>query len=297
MKTEYENTEEYEEEEMAEEEVEEFEEEEEYEESDVEESAEGETEEEDPEIPIVYEDGGEAIERNIKYSELASIVRDYDKIQKNLQEYNNYVQAVNPIVQTIQNSQILQSILYYKAQGYTEEQIKEGLVKLWQQEKSGAEEESYETYEDELKAKIIKEIENRIKPIETRANTLALEKQIQETTQHNNLVLAEVLKEEGISELTQEQLQKMGTVLAEMFPNTDFRLLRLNKTIAKSLVKLVKDESKPAKASKALAKGVKLPKIIQTKGARNMPDKNLRGTAKPITSLEERIKLKKELFK
>lgn len=250
--------------------------------------------EEDPEIPIVYEDEGKTIEKNVRYSELANMVKDYESLRQNIEQYNNYIRSVTPIVQTIQNSQLLQSILYYKAQGYSEEQIKEGLIKLWQQNPPQQTEE-YESYEEELKAKLLKEIENRLKPIEAQTNTILLEKQVSEITQHNNRILSEVMKEEGIEQFSQKQLEKMGSLLAEMFPNTDFRLLRLNKTIAKSLVKLVQ-ETEPAPAKK-VAKGIKLPKIVQAKGIRNIPDKDLRGKEKPVTSLEERIKLKKELFK
>ncbi|MGC8978642.1 hypothetical protein [Caldisericum sp.] len=291
MNEELEREEELEEEE--EEEVEEEAEEEEYE-SEEEEVA---SDEEDPLIPIVYEKDGESIERELKYSELSEIVKNYDQYNQNLNQYAEYINAVSPIVETIKQSQLLQSILYYKAQGYSEDQIKEGLAKLWSQEIT-KEEPEYESYEEEIKAKLFKELENRLKPLESKAQSIILEKEVQQITEHNNQVLRDVLNEMGIETLTTEQLKQVGQHLSEMFPGQDFRLLRLNKTIAKALISLVAEPKiKQKKASEVSKKVAKLPKIISsTKGVRTTPEKNLRGKDVLPMSLEDRIKLKKELF-
>lgn len=284
-------------EETPEEEYEEQEEEVEAEEEDVE--AEGydeeTSEEEDPSIPIVYEVEGKTVEKNIPYSQLANMVRDYENLNNTLRKYVEYVEAANPIIQTVQNSEILQSILYYKSQGYSEDQIKYGLAKLWSQ---SGEQKEYASYEDELKDKLLKEIELRLKPLEQKTQYIETEKQIEAVSQHNNQILRETMNELGISELTPEQLREMGKNLAEMFPNTDFRLLRLNKTIAKALIQLVAGNKTTSKSKSVPAsKSIKLPKIIQQKGVKTLPDKDLKGKEGRPMSLEERIKMKKELFR
>lgn len=275
---EIEETEEYEEgtEELPEEEVEEQEE--------VNEDFE---QEEDPDIPIVYEKNGEEVQYKLKYSELTERLKAYDEAQEQIKKYDEYVQAVYPIIETVKQSNLLQQILYYKAQGFTDEQIREGLTKLAEQNK---EEKTYESYEEELKDTLLSEIEKRIKPLEAKATQIETEKMIKEISEHNNQLFREVLAKEGIAELSNEDIKKIGNYLVEIYPNTDLRFLKLTKPAVEALISLVKREKTKTKTAPNISK---LPKKIQSVGKK--PTSGLSEVKQPKT-LEDRINLKKQLF-
>jgi len=244
-------------------------------------------EEEDPDIPIVYDRNGEEVQYKLKYSQLTERLKAFDEAAEQIRRYDEYVQAVYPIVETVRQSNLLQQILYYKAQGFTDEQIKEGLAKLASQELPQKE---YQSYEEELKDTLLSEIEKRIKPIEAKATQIETEKMLREISEHNNQLFKEVLTREGIGELSQDDIKKIGNYLVQIYPNVDLRFLKLTKPAVEALISLVKKEKVKIKGTPNISK---LPKKIQSVGKK--PTSGLSETKQPKT-LEDRIKLKKQLF-
>jgi small-conductance mechanosensitive channel len=243
--------------------------------------------EEDPDIPIVYDRDGEEVQYKLKYSQLTERLKAYDEAAEQLKKYDEYVQAVYPIIETVRQSNLLQQILYYKAQGFTDEQIKEGLAKLTSQEQPQKE---YQSYEEELKDSLLSEIEKRIKPLEAKATQIETEKMLREVSEHNNQLFKEVLAKEGMGELSQEDIKKIGNYLAQIYPNTDLRFLKLTKPAVEALISLVKKEKVKIKGTPSISK---LPKKIQSVGKK--PTSGLSEAKQPKT-LEDRIRLKKQLF-
>lgn len=277
--------EEYEEEyeEIPEEEEEEYEEE--YEEEPVSSEEEGEA------IEVEYRDAsGKTVSRRLTKEELADLLSQHEQLASaDKAELINYVQQAEPIISIVRDSQLMKDILYYRAQGYTDEQIKEGLYKLWSDKKESGEQQTTEAPKEE-RDKLLEEIEKRIKPIEQTLATYQTSQFFQSLLQHNNEVLAQAMSESGVSDFTPEEYKKIAEALKDMYPGVDLRLLRLTPTAARAIVKLVLHDrlNSPRKQ-----KG--LPKIVEGGGvAKPSTGKNVSRTGG--YRIEDRIRLKQELM-
>lgn len=258
-----------------------------------------EEDEDDPLIPITYKnDNGEVLTENIRYSQLSDIYADYQKAHNIINQYYTYYQQTYPIIQNIQQSKILQSVLYYKGQGYTDEQVIQGLLANQSNAKTDVAEDEL-SLEESIEEKIAKELDKRIKPLETQNQQLLTQQYIETVTTENNKILNEVLKENNISSLTDAELRKMGDLLADMYPNVDLRFLKLTKTAAKALLNMViQDRAKKAPTMAKITKKIsKLPKVVASKTTTTAVKQKSKTpvVGKPL-SREDRIRLKNELW-
>jgi hypothetical protein len=118
---------------------------------------------------------------------------------------------------------------YYRAQGYTDDQIIRGLAELYKQNAQGEEKEEepppYLTPEQEVEWRLQKRIEKLERLIESQQNELAR----REILAYNENVINSALSEFGIRELTEEQVNEFVRVFKELYPTIDTNRHRLTK--------------------------------------------------------------------
>lgn len=256
-------------------------------------TAESSNDEDDDAIPFTYFDETEGKEKviNISYDRLSKIVEDHVKgrsIEEEAQRMAEYLQQVNPLIEHFSNSDLLKQIAYYQSQGYDDETIKRGLVKLWatspQPQTAGAgQSREFESPQDELNYYIEKQLEEKLahylKPFQTKIETLADAYTGETIEKTNNKVLAKALERYDISEdnITKEDIELFNRALMDAYPNIDLRRHPLSQQQAyivaneafrhRKASKKPVDETKVQKIKNAL-KQASAPTIMPGKGAR-----------------------------
>lgn len=265
------------------------------------EEEETEVDEEDPEIPIVYyDDEGKRKSFQMKYSQIGELYKDYEKAHEIINQYNTYYSQTLPIINAVKDSQLLQTILYYKGQGYSDAQIQEWLKQVETNTNQSSEPANFE---EEIANIVARELDKRIKPLEQQTQTMQTTAYLEEVSKHNNKLLHEALQEAGLKSVEQTDLKRLGEFLADMYPGVDLRFLKLTKSSARALIQLLRHEkmkqSKSTKAPSVVKKIAKLPKLIGGNNAKPSSSTS-KGTKldvdKPL-KLEDRIRLKQSLWR
>jgi len=236
--------------------------------------------------------------KKMKYGELGRTIWESENRKDVDENMNKYVENTVPLVNTFNESTILQHILHYKGQGYSEDQIKEGLVKLWGEELSSKN--NYGSYDDEIRDKAAKELEFRTKPLEAKLAKLEEERQIEQTQRHNNVVLQKALAGSGITRnLTEAETQRLVNNLATMYPGQDLRKKMFDDNLANILISAT-FKSEPIRKNsqvKAITKGTRIPRILSGKGGIRATSGTMKGKEKTENvSMEERIQKKNSFF-
>lgn len=193
---------------------------------------------EDDTIPFTYYDETEGENKvvNMSYDRLSRIVEDYMRgrsIEEDAQRMAEYLQQVNPLIERFNQSDILRQIVYYQSQGYDDDTIKKGLVKLWGSEVTGGKQldktPEFESPQDEINYYIEKQIEKRLehylKPYQAKISELANTMTYETIEKANNKVLAKALERYNITEenLTKEDIDAFNKALMDAYPNIDLR--------------------------------------------------------------------------
>lgn len=175
---------------------------------------------------------------------------------------------------------------YYRAQGYTDEQIIRGLAALQQSGAATGEEEdetppSYLTPEEAVEWKVQKRIEKLERKLE--GYFQQLEKQ--SILSYNAQLIDSVLAEYGYTQLTDAQKNAVVSTFRELFPTVDTTMHRLNKRQVEVVIREALGVRE--KGSRGDSSG-KLPKELPKAGAKRASLEQGVGRAVRETSAEER---------
>lgn len=202
---------------------------------------------------VQYEDdNGELVTEVIDEKALSKIWKDY---RKNGQKYESF-KSIEPFISEVRNSDFLQYYITYKAQGFTEQQIYDAYYMQMHPELSqrmntqpSVEEEEpeyFDSTEAEIKyrtEKIVKQavapLQDTIKDLNSKLQSLEMEKTQSATINYNNVVLGSALQELGKNpnNLNEEELKTLGATITTLYPNVDLRVSKLNEQQAKLLAK------------------------------------------------------------
>jgi hypothetical protein len=137
--------------------------------------------------------------------------------------------AQQPSQANVWSDPVLALFNYYRAQGYTDDQIIRGLAELYKQNAQEEEKEEepppYLTPEQEVEWRLQKRIEKLERLIEKQQEELTRK----EILAYNEGVINSALSEFGIRELTEEQVNEFVRVFRELYPTIDTNKHRLNK--------------------------------------------------------------------
>ncbi len=142
-------------------------------------------------------------------------------------EESQTVQQPSPA--NVWSDPVLALFNYYRAQGYTDDQIIRGLAELYKQNAQDEEKEEepppYLTPEQEVEWRLQKRIEKLERLIEEQKNELTRK----EILAYNEAIINSALSEFGIRELTEEQVNEFVRVFKELYPTIDTNRHRLTK--------------------------------------------------------------------
>ncbi len=241
------------------------------------------------------EDGKKTAKLNI--DDLPKIYREYEEQKKVIEQLS----VVQPLVDTIKSSELLKNIFLYKNQGYSDEQIIEGLISYYKSREAQQIHQEAEEYKDDIQLKIEKELAKHVVPLQNEIKNYQYKTLQQETAEHNNTLLQDALTEVGLKpdEITKEDLTELGQMLRDLYPDADLTITKINKRTAKLLANYLAANkvSQEAKTTvRAVSKISKLPRKIAVKSAKARSSRTSSERLGGPLSLEERISLKDELF-
>lgn len=260
---------------------------------------------ENPLIPIVYtSQDGKQYQREIAYDDLGRIVYEAEQRRELDEQTNKFMQTAVPLVNEVNDSQILQHILYYRSQGHSEEAIKAGLVKLWGDELAKNKKE-YSSYDEEIRDTTLKEVEHRLKPMEKKLVEMEEQRQFQMAKDMNNAVLDKVMRTNNLDprNVTEAQYKELAFKLQKLNPGKKIHEILLDEVVADMLIKSTlvpagaKGQAKPVSKAKAIIGQLKAPKVLPGNAGIKASSKTVKGrTEDKVTTMEERIMNKQKLF-
>ncbi|MEM1966497.1 MAG: hypothetical protein QXO86_01305 [Nitrososphaerota archaeon] len=154
---------------------------------------------------------------------------------------------------------------YYRAQGYTDEQIIRGLAKILEQRQGAQEEEKppeHLTYEEELEWKLNK----KLSALEKQLQDLQMQQVARENINYNNSVIYEVLREYGYEKLSAEQERQLVALFREIYPTLDTMRDRLTRRQVEVVVREFQSSSQGKRGNQKTAAEVRAPQ-----GVRHIP--------------------------
>lgn len=262
--------------------------------------------EEEPNLVMVtYTDAnGEAVEAYVTEEELSKLLNEEEdgkgaKGEDSQEELKKFAEATAPLVDVYNSSEIMRNIHYYRQQGYSDEQIKRGLVQLWQEELAAEDKPAAQAGEN---ADLQQVVDQKLGPVQKELETLRYQQAVKDAYANNEMVLSNKLKEYGWTDkLGDKEIQAMSDVLNTVFKDKDKYTLMLTDKDADIIVRASLGYNQ--KSGRGKSKAVKLgrqanaPTIQPGKGGKRTSGKTPRGTQKTENlSLEERLERKKELF-
>lgn len=259
---------------------------------DVEEGNESPVEESDEEIPLVHDENGYEIDIDgnkeiIASNDLSKIIkehRDWANDRDNVETFRQ----IRPVIDKIKESQTLKQFLSYSSQGYTDEQIMDGLFLLRhpdykemfdnyaKNKPAPAEEQMPEdmTVEEEINWRVEKALKERLAPVQSQLQAMtaqqqrqAQEQQYANVYQNNDALIMDAVKDEiGGIEINQQNAQLLQNTFAELYPGENIQTKPLTPRQAKLLVKeayghMVKPSTQNKQAG-LLSKTKDLPNIM-----------------------------------
>jgi hypothetical protein len=172
---------------------------------------------------------------------------------------------------------------YYRAQGYTDDQIIRGLAELYKQNAQEEEKEEepppYLTPEQEVEWRLQKRIEKLERLIESQREELTRK----EILAYNEGIINSALSEFGIRELTEEQVNEFVRVFKELYPTIDTNRHRLTKRQVLVVLKEIFGDKQNRAGTQAAA-------VKQSPAPRYLPQgQAARGGSKQTTSVPREV--------
>ncbi len=265
-------------------------------------------------VPILVEENGTIKKITVPYSDLVDKYMKSKEYERLVQQQNTFITSVAPLLKTLEQSNVLQQILYYKSQGYSDDDIIKGLPQIWAQaQKENPSLPNFEEVEDKQQW-IMAAINNQLKQILTpyEQELLRVKAELQnekyqklykEVEAHNNSYLEEELSRYGLSsgDLTSEDIKELRAAFEDVLGETkkaikDIKTLKLTKAQAKHIInEFLERVSKKTVGSrnkttvKDMAGLAKAPKIASSTRA-SAPVKPSSKTTTKTASYSERVK-------
>lgn len=230
-------------------------------------------------------------------------------------EMQNALSDVMPLVTAVEESPLMRQILHWRGQGYSEEQIKEGIANIVQQGKKsegkgeGQEAEDtqeFDSIEDQVTYLVEKQTtklyDEHIKPIKEEYNSLKNTAAQQDVFSNNNNVLSGVLKKYGYNAeyMNDGQVKKMRRVMQDYYPGYDIMKHKLTTKQAELIIRDSlghrKGAIKEARKSQNLVRQAGAPKVMGGRSSKTSRKPLAEGEYRTNVTLDQRIRNVKELF-
>jgi len=198
-------------------------------------------------VPLIDENGKEYIEE-IDYEDLVKIIQDAkrgaakgDKPDAGAKSPQGDSKELANLLTEIEKNQMIQNIIGWQSQGFSDEQIIEGMFKLHSEAKAKAAEEppEFDTISDEVNYYIEKRYGEEIKSLNNQINQLKSKETGAMVEQNNDSVIAQSLQRFGHStHLEREGLVSLRGAYDKLYPNVDLKNFMLSPDQADALVYL-----------------------------------------------------------
>lgn len=256
-------------------------------------------------IPITYKDeNGEDVEAYVTEEELSKLLDGNSGGEAKgdiSQEMKRFVEQTAPLIDIYNSSEIMRNIHYYRQQGYSDEQIKRGLVQLWSEEIATSEQQQQQGMDTE-DTNVHKLVEQKLMPVQKELQTLRYQQAVKDAYANNSAVLSSKLAEYGWTDkLDEKQIQAMADVLNTIYKDKDKYTLMLTEKDADIIVRATLGRNNKNGSGKSdavkLGRQVSAPTILPGKGGKRIVGKSPRGEQKmENVTLEERLQRKKDFF-
>jgi hypothetical protein len=255
--------------------------------------------EDDGLVEISYTDAdGEEVTERVKLEDLVEGYKSgkqNSQLQEHIQKQQKYINDVQPFVNTVNDSDLVKQIFYYKNQGYTDTQIKQGLPQIWQQAQKVDETlpdfddvQDKRSYIDKI---VNQNLQNKIMPLQEQITRVqnekaALEEQIkiEKTIVENDKVFDLALSKAGLkeSDLTKEDRDSVAKTIQQLYSDKDLRKERLTLAQAHIIIgdalrnKIKAAKNKPVNEAKSANRQNAAPNILpnMTSTGKNAPSQN-----------------------
>lgn len=273
-----------------------------------EESTEVETEEpqveeetEEPQAPadkkvyeITYEDeDGEEVTEKLTQEQIAEYIsKAKTQDSASLEEF---VTNVRPLIDRVSTSPLLQQVLKWQDDGYSEVQIMQGLANHvaqqtgvkqapQQEPEDDGMDESQRAFMNQLLKNVENVINNRLGPVQNKVAQTEKQRQEEAMMAYNEKVFEQALDKYYYKPdlLSEGQRRKLAKAIRDAFPNSDLRAIKLQPTTAEMIVGYAlgprKGAVKAKKEAKQFAQQAAAPTIMPGVG---MKTKNIRPDSTP----------------
>jgi hypothetical protein len=225
----------------------------------------------------------EGVEEEGGWEEEPRELGESEDIEGSGQETESVRAAQQPSAGNVWSDPVLALFNYYRAQGYTDDQIIRGLAELYKQNTQEEEKEEepppYLTPEQEVEWRLQKRIEKLERLIEEQKNEFTR----REILAYNESIINSALSEFGIRELTEEQVNEFVRVFKELYPTIDTNRHRLTKRQVMVVLKEIFGD----KANRA---GKQAAAVKQSPAPRYLPQgQAARGGNKQTTSIPREV--------
>lgn len=241
----------------------------------------------------------------IAENDLSKIIKEHRDWSNDRDQVENFRQ-IKPVIDKIKESQTLKQFIGYSSQGYTDEQIMDGLFLLrhpeykemfdnYSKNKPAPEPEKMPedmTVEEEIEWRVNKALQERLAPVQSQLKTMTEQQARQQQQQqyatvyqnNDNLIMNAVQSELGGIEINATNAQMLQQTFAELYPNENIQTKPLTERQAKLLVREafggMKQQTQPNRQAGLLSKTKDLPDIMTGTSGRSL------STGKPNAARE-----------
>jgi len=210
------------------------------------------------EFVVEDEDGNEVTKKYSREELLEKLALAESNPAEELKEYREVVKGVEPLLDTVNNSALLQQVLQWKDQGYSDQQIMQGLttyvLRDTQQQQQGGEDIPEET--KQWLAYIEKIVEDKLAPVKNKLQESESNARTRSTISQNELVFEQALKKYYYTPelLSTGQKKKLTQAIKGAYPNMDIKKINLTKESAEMIVNYALGPRKGAVKEKSKVK-------------------------------------------
>lgn len=214
-----------------------------------------------------------------------------------------------PLAQLVNDSQIIQTVMHYRNQGYSDEQIESAIARKVQQssgeQAEGEDQPEFDSLEEQVAYIVEKKLNEQIAPLKNEFQSTKAQQEEATVLQHNDNVFASALKDFDYdpTRMNNGQTKAMVNVMTKLYPNVDYRTHKFTKDQAEVIIEKSigrrKGAVKKRKEAQQVTRQASAPQVMpgNTGGAKSTK-KNFQGESPmKISTMNERIRDWSSLFK
>lgn len=258
-------------------------------------------EELDTEVPEEPEGDSEIFEVTYKTTDGQDVREEYTpqqiadlvmKAKRGNPEIDDFLRQSTTILDAFQQSELIREVAAYRAMGYSDEQIKQGMAQIMGQAKEAAPEpKQFDNVEEELEYKLNQKMAAVITPLAQKLEKQELEIKAERIANKNNNLIEKALGKRGLSsdDLTQEDTANLVSSFYALWPHANMAFSELSPKQAAILVNdAMRNRGKNRAGSKI--KNAMAPGAIPVQGSVSVSRLQKRGPTRPKdgTSIEDR---------